>query len=62
MRLSLDGQRLVIDFIVQKWVLQNPQVQEEFRTIGQQASQRAFGGRPVAVELCDEYFKVKKRL
>jgi hypothetical protein len=38
------------------------QAHEELRQMGQQASQEAFGGRPVVVELCDEYFEVKKRL
>jgi hypothetical protein len=61
-RVSLDGNRLVISFVVQDWALRDPQIQEQFRIIGQQASQRAFGGRPVVVELCDQYFKAKKTL
>ena len=61
-RVSLDGQRLVISFIVQDWVVHDARTQQEFRTLGQQASQRAFAGRPVVVELCDAYFNVKKRL
>ncbi len=61
-RITIDDNRVVIGFIVQDWVLRDFQVQQEFRNIGQQASQRAFGGRPVTVELCDEYFDVKKRL
>ena len=61
-RVSLDGNRLVVSLIVQEWVLKDPEAQQELRMMGQQASQRAFSGRPVAVELCDEYFNVKKRL
>jgi hypothetical protein len=61
-RVALDDNRVIVSFIVQEWALNNPQVQQEFRTIGQQASRQAFGGRPVVVELCDEYFNVKKRL
>jgi hypothetical protein len=61
-RISLDGNRLVLSFIVQDWVLRDAAVQQEFRTIGRQASQRAFGGRPVVVELCDEYFRTKQKL
>jgi hypothetical protein len=61
-RVSRDGDRVVVSFIVQEWVLKDLEVQQQFRTIGQQASQQAFGGRPVAVELCDDYFTVKKRL
>ncbi len=61
-RVSLDGQRLVISFIVQDWVVHDAPTLQEFRTLGQQASQRAFAGRPVVVELCDAYFNVKKRL
>jgi hypothetical protein len=61
-RLARDGDRLVLSVIVQEWVLRDWGVQQEIRTMGQQASQRAFGGRPVVVELCDEYFQVKKKL
>jgi hypothetical protein len=61
-RVSIDGNRLVVAFIVQEWVLRDPHTQRQFHTIGQQAAQRAFGGRPVVVELCDEHFNVKKRL
>jgi hypothetical protein len=61
-RLSVEGNRLVISFVVQEWVLHDPRALEEFRTIGQRASQQAFRGRPVVVELCDEYLEVQKRL
>jgi hypothetical protein len=61
-RIARDGNRLVLTFVVQDWVPRDPQAQQQFRAIGQQASQLAFGGRPVAVELCDQYFNVKKRL
>jgi hypothetical protein len=61
-RVSLDGNRLVISFIVTDRALRDPKLQDTFRTLGQQASQQAFGGRPVEVELCDQYFEVKKKL
>jgi hypothetical protein len=61
-RVSFDGNRLVVAFIVQEWALHDPHTQRQFHTIGQEAAQRAFGGRPVVVELCDEHFNVKKRL
>jgi hypothetical protein len=61
-RLSLDRDRLVICFIVREAAVNDPQVQQGFQSIGQKASQRAFGGRPVVVELCGEDFTVKKRL
>jgi hypothetical protein len=37
-------------------------MQDAFRTVGREASQQAFGGRPVVVELCDQYFELKKKL
>jgi hypothetical protein len=61
-QVSFDGKRPVIAFVVEDWTLEDPQLHQEFRTIGQQASERTFGGRPVEIHLCDEYFNVKKRL
>jgi hypothetical protein len=61
-RLSRAGNRMVVAFVVQNWVLNDAKVQQEFRTIGKQASDKAFNGRPVEVQLCDEYFQVKKKL
>jgi hypothetical protein len=61
-RVSLDGNRLVISFVVKDRVLRDPKMQDAFRTVGREASQQAFGGRPVVVELCDQYFEVKKKL
>ena len=61
-RVSLDGGRLVISFVVKDRVLRDLKLQDAFRTIGREASQQAFGGRPVVVELCDEHFEVKKKL
>lgn len=61
-RIALDGNRVVISFVVQEWVLKDAELQREYRQVGQEASQRVFGGRPVTVELCDEYLNVKKRL
>jgi hypothetical protein len=61
-RVARDGNRVVISLVVSKRALTNLQVQQEFRAIGQQASQKVFGGRQVTVELCDEYFAVKMKL
>jgi hypothetical protein len=61
-RLSCVGNRMVVAFVVQDWVLNDPRAQQGFRTIARQAADRAFNGRPVEVQLCDEYFEVKKRM
>jgi hypothetical protein len=54
--------RLVIAFIVQDWVLNDAAAQQDLLLLGQDAGQQAFGGEPVEVHLCDEYFRVKKKL
>lgn len=61
-QISRDGKLLVISFIVRKSALNDQEVQQGFRAIGQRASQHAFGGRPVVVNLCDEEFNAMKRL
>jgi len=61
-RISRDGNRLVVDFVVQNWVFQDRPVQQEFRQLGQEISQQAFGGDPIEVHLCDEMFRVKVKL
>jgi hypothetical protein len=61
-RLSRDGSRLVISFIVTERVLDDPRLQQEFHILGQQAAEQAFAGEPVEVQLCDEYFRVKKKM
>jgi hypothetical protein len=60
--LARDGDRMVISFVVQNWVLHDVHTQQQFRAIGQQAAQRALGGRPAEVRLCDEQLQVKKKL
>ena len=61
-RVSRPRGRLVIDFIVQDWVLKDAGAQRETKLLGQDAAQQAFGGEPVEVHLCDEFFRVKKKL
>jgi hypothetical protein len=61
-RVSRDGNRTVISFIVQARAVHDVEAQDTLRQIGRQASQEVFGGRPVVVEMCDGEFKVKKRL
>ncbi|HMF17232.1 MAG TPA: hypothetical protein VKE98_08500 [Gemmataceae bacterium] len=61
-RVSRPGGRLIIEFIVQDWAVNDVGVQNEFRLLGQDAAQQAFGGVPVEVRLCDEFFRVKKKL
>ena len=60
--LSTDGDRMVISFVVLNWVLNDAEMQQQFRRRGQQAAQWALGGRPVEVRLCDELLNVRKKL
>jgi hypothetical protein len=62
MQVSRDDNRFILSFIVLESALNDRQVHQDFRAIGQEASLRAFGGRAVKVHLCDEYFNVKKEL
>jgi hypothetical protein len=61
-QVSCDGNRVAISIIVADKDLNDPDAEREFHEFGQKASQRAFGGRPVEVRLCDDRFNVKRRI
>jgi hypothetical protein len=61
-QVSRDGNRVAVSIIVADKELNDPDAERDFREFGQEVSQRAFGGRPVEVRLCDERFTVKKRI
>src|SRR5262249_51694600 len=57
-----DGNLVVVSMIIADKELNDPDAERDFREFGQEASQQAFGGRPVEVRLCDEQFTVKRRI
>jgi hypothetical protein len=59
-QVSRDGNRVAVCIIVADKERNDPNAEQDFREFGQEASQRAFGGRPVEVRLCDEHFTVKR--
>jgi hypothetical protein len=61
-QVSRDGDRVGVSIIIADDALNDPNAERDFREFGQEASQKAFGGRPVEVRLCDPYFNVKKRI
>src|SRR5262249_60420305 len=61
-QVARDGDRVAVSVIVADKERNDPNAERDFREFGQEASQRAFGGRPVEVRLCDPYFNVLKRI
>jgi hypothetical protein len=53
---------VVLNFVVQDRVWDNPEMVAGFRVVSLQVAAQAFDGRPVEVHLCDQYLRVKKTL
>jgi hypothetical protein len=59
---SREGSRLVISFVVEAELLNDPKAQRTLRDVGHEAGQRAFGLQSVDIRLCDRQFNVQKKL
>jgi hypothetical protein len=61
-QVSKQGDRYVVSFVLQPGAWNKPDVLHAFGQFRPQLSQKAFGGKPVELRLCDENMETKKTI
>src|SRR5262249_46670229 len=61
-QLAREGERIIVSFVVQRNAWNDAQIVASYRSIGEEISERLYGGRQVEVRLCDEELTVKKTI
>lgn len=61
-QIDKDGELFLLRFVVKEEYLNKKEFEDVLATIGFMVSKDAFGGAKLAVEMCDDRFKPKKRV
>ncbi len=61
-QISKSRDRFIISFVLVEGFWDKPNVRQLFRELGQQLSQKHFGGKPLEIRLCNEWMTTKKTI